>query len=292
MTQLNTPNQVSQTTDQTMQDTVMRGAWSNATLVARNDITEELAVFRLESDGPLFPYLAGQYGVLGLPAVAPTCPGAERDDTYAADPEKLIRRAYSIASSSKVNEYVEFYITLVRSGALTPRLWCLREGDRLWLGSQAKGHFTMDETPMDKNVVLVGTGTGLAPYIAMVREHHRCNQGRRFIVVHGARYERDLGYRDELETLARDCSTFRYVPTVSRTSPDGGWTGHIGRVQSVFSDGTIESVLGGELSPDSTHVFVSGNPEMVEELQQLLVEQRFTLHAPARPGTLHIERYW
>jgi len=60
----------------------------------------------------------------------------------------------------------------------------------------------------------------------------------------------------------------------------------------VFSDGTIESALGSGLSPDSTHVFVSGNPEMVEELQGLLLARGFALHAPARPGTLHIERYW
>lgn len=292
MTRRNTPNEEGQTTSQTMQDTVMRGAWCNATLIARNNITEKLAVFRVESDGPLFPFLAGQYGVLGLPAGAPCCDNSERDDSIAPDPEKLIRRAYSIASSSKVNEYVEFYITLVRSGALTPRLWCLREGDRLWLGPKAKGHFTMDEVPMDKNVVLVGTGTGLAPYIAMIREHHRCNQGWRFIVVHGARHARDLGYREELESLARSCTTLKYVPTVTRTSSDDGWTGHVGRVQSVFSDGTIESVLGGHLSPDSTHVFVSGNPEMVEELQRLFLAHGFTLHAPARSGTLHIERYW
>jgi len=150
----------------------------------------------------------------------------------------------------------------------------------------------MDHVPPDRQVVLVGTGTGLAPYIAMVREHHRCNQGRRFVVVHGARYAGDLGYRDELETLARACSTLKYVPTVTRTNSDDRWTGHVGRVQSVFIDGTIETALGNPLAPESTDVFVSGNPEMVEELQRLLMEQRFTLHAPARPGTLHIERYW
>lgn len=275
-----------------MQDSLKDEAWSNAAVIARKNVTEELAVFRVRSHGPLFPFLAGQYGVLGLPAGAPVCDGAERDESDATDPMKLVRRAYSIASPSKVNEYVEFYITLVRSGALTPRLWCLGEGSRLWLGPKAKGHFTMDEVPKDKNVVLVGTGTGLAPYIAMVREHHRCNQGRRFIVVHGARHARDLGYRDELESLDRSCTTFEYVPTVTRISSDDGWTGHVGRVQSVFTDGTIDAVLGIPLAPESTDVFVSGNPEMVEDLQRLLMEQRFTLRAPARPGTLHIERYW
>ena len=176
--------------------------------------------------------------------------------------------------------------------ALTPRLWLLRPGDRLWLVPSAKGHFTMDEVPADKNVVLIGTGTGLAPYLSMIEHHHRCNLGRRFVVVHGARHVHELGYRAELEALERDCSTLVYVPTVSRPDPQDGWRGQVGRVQSVFGDGTIEAALGETLSPDTTHVFVSGNPEMVEDMQCMLLEQGYALHSKRSPGTLHVERYW
>lgn len=292
MTRLDTASEVSLKIGEPVRDTMMRETWSNAALIGRTEITEELSIFRVRADGPLFPFQAGQYGVLGLPAGGPRCAGAEPDDAPSGEPAKLVRRAYSIASSSRVNEYVEFYITLVRSGALTPRLWCLREGDHLWLGPKAKGHFTMEHVPADRQVVLIGTGTGLAPYMAMIRDHHRCNLGRKFVVVHGARYARDLGYRDELATLDRDCATLRYVPTVSRADRNDAWSGHVGRIQSVFSDGTIESALGGPLSPDSTHVFVSGNPEMVEDVQQLLIGRGFTLSAPAQRGTLHVERYW
>lgn len=191
-----------------------------------------------------------------------------------------------------VNEYIELYITLVRSGALTPRLWLLHPGNRLWLGSQAKGHFTLDDVPTDKNVVLVGTGTGLAPYISMIRDHHRCNLGRRFVVVHGARYVRELGYREELEDLDRECRTLAYVPTVSRPDAANGWQGHIGRVQSIFRDGSIETALGQALSPDTTEVFLSGNPEMVEDMQSLFLRRGYTMHSTREPGTLHVERYW
>ncbi|RME37434.1 MAG: ferredoxin--NADP reductase [Planctomycetota bacterium] len=263
----------------------------NATLILRQDLTEELAVFRIQPDGPLFSFQAGQYTVIGLPAEAPRHPSADPEDEPPKE-GRLLRRAYSIASSSKNNEYVELYITLVRSGALTPRLWMLREGDRLWLGPKAKGHFTMDDLPEERDVVLVGTGTGLAPYIAMIRDHHRCNRGRRFIVVHGARYVRELGYREDLEALHRDCATFLYLPTVSRPQPDAPWTGHVGRVQSVFEDGALEAALGGPVSPEGVHVFLSGNPAMVEDMQERLLRAGFTLHAPRSPGTLHVERYW
>lgn len=266
--------------------------WDNATLIDRHDLTDDLVVFRVKPDGDLFGFRAGQYVVIGLPAAALRLLSAEPDDEPSQHPAKVIRRAYSIASSSKNDEYVEFYITLVRSGALTPRLWPMRPSDRLWLGSSAKGHFTMDEVPPDKNVVLIGTGTGLAPYISMIRDFHRCNRGRRFVVVHGARHVRELGYRDELEALDRDCSTLVYLPTVSRPDGSDGWGGHVGRVQSVFGDGRIESALGEPLSPDTTHVFVSGSPEMVEDLQPMLVERGYSVHGPRAPGTLHVERYW
>ncbi len=273
-------------------DNRLPNGWDNCTLIERQDLANDLAVLRVKPDRELFGFRAGQYAVIGLPASAPRFEHSEPDDDEAPTASKLIRRAYSIASSSKTNEYVELYVTLVRSGELTPRLWLLRTGDRLWLSPSAKGHFTMDDLPQDKNVVLIGTGTGLAPYISMIREHHRCNSGRTFVVVHGARHVRELGYRDELEVLDRDCGTLVYVPTVSRPEPEEGWRGHVGRVQSVFADGTIDAALDGSMSPSATHAFVSGNPEMVEDIQRLLLGQGYTLHNARLPGTLHVERYW
>jgi ferredoxin--NADP+ reductase len=266
--------------------------WDNGTVIHRQELADDLAVFRVKPDNELFNFRAGQYTVIGLPAGAPRLESSDPDVDEIPANNKMIRRAYSIASSSMINEYVELYVTLVKSGELTPRLWLLRPGDRIWLGPSAKGHFTMDEVPPDKNVVLIGTGTGLAPYIAMIGDHHRCNMGRKFVVVHGARYVRELGYRDELEALDRDCSTLVYIPTVSRPSPEESWVGHVGRVQSAFADGTIDEALGETLSPDETHVFVSGNPEMVEDIQGILIGQGYSVHSVRSPGTLHVERYW
>ncbi len=266
--------------------------WDNATLIAREDLTRDSVIFRIEADAPLFEFLAGQYTTIGLPADAPRIEGADPEENGNGNPRKRIVRAYSIASSSKARDYVELYVTLVKSGALTPRLWLLQPGDRLWLGPKAKGLFTLENVPTDCDVVLIGTGTGLAPYISMIHDHHRCNIGRRFVVVHGARYERDLGYCDELEALQRDCRTMVYVPTISRPEKDLQWPGHIGREQSVVTDGTQENALGGAFSPKTTHVFLSGNPEMVEDMERVYNELGFTLHGARSPGTLHIERYW
>jgi len=263
----------------------------NGRLIDRQDITADLAIFRIAKEDVLFEFKAGQYTVIGLPASAPRLPSCDPEEE-GGDPNRMIRRAYSIASSSKVGEYVELYITLVGSGELTPRLWNLRVGDPLWVGPKATGHFTLDDAPEDANLLLVATGTGLAPFVSMIRTEHVCNVGRRFVVVHGARYSWDLGYRAMMERLHAECGqSFAYLPTVSRPERDPDWGGHVGRIQSVFEDGSLERLLGEPLSPEKCHAFLCGNPDMVVAVQELL-EKRYYLHTPRQPGTVHVEKYW
>ena len=111
--------------------------------------------------------------VIGLPGSAPRCALSEPEEPP-ADPNKLIRRAYSIASSSLSREYMDFYVALVTTGALTPRLFDLKIGDRIWLGPKITGMFTFDQVPADANVVMIATGTGLAPYMSMLSTHLMC----------------------------------------------------------------------------------------------------------------------
>ena len=102
--------------------------------------------------------------LIGLPASAPRPPGSDPEDPVAA---RFIRRAYSVASSSKQREHFELFLALVPSGEITPRL--LPPGDRLWLGPKVTGMFTLREAPPEQNIVTVATGTGLAPYMSMLR---------------------------------------------------------------------------------------------------------------------------
>ena len=265
----------------------------NGRLIYRYDITTELAIFRIAKEDGLFGFRPGQYTVIGLPAGAPRCPGSDPEEPP-KDPDKLIRRAYSIASSSVENEYIEIYVTLVGSGELTPRLWNLKVGDPLWVGPKATGHFTLDDAPSDVNLLLIATGTGLGPFVSMIKTEHACNIGRKFVVVHGARYSWDLGYRAFLERLHTECPlSFAYLPTISRPERDPDWGGHVGRIQSVFVDKSLERLLGEPLTPERYHAFLCGNPDMVVLVQTLLENNYgYTLHTPKKPGSVHIERYW
>ena len=160
----------------------------NARLLQKVEVSPGLAIFRVAPDGwELGDFVPGQFAVLGLTGDAPRCDLASKEGEPATA-DKMIKRAYSIASSSVAKEYMEFYVVLVESGALTPRLFALEQGDALWLGRKFTGKFTLDRVPEDKHVVFVATGTGLAPYMSMLRTHLVHGSPRRFAVLHGARH--------------------------------------------------------------------------------------------------------
>jgi ferredoxin--NADP+ reductase len=265
----------------------------NATLVQHIEVSPGLAIMRVIPDGwDASEFQPGQFGVLGLPGSSIRCVTSEPDEEPVA-PDRLLKRAYSIASSSVMREFLEFYVVLVPSGALTPRLFALVPGDRLWLSPKFSGMFTLQEVPEDKHIVLVSTGTGLAPYMSMLRTTLVCGGPRRMAVLHGARHSWDLGYRSELMTLKRMCSNFSYLPIVSRPDDESGrWTGESGYVQDLWIQGALERAWGFRPSPADTHVFLCGNPSMVDVMQSALTGQGFLLHSKQQPGQIHVETYW
>jgi len=117
---------------------------------------------------------------------------------------------------------MEFYISMLSTGALSPRLFALNVGDPLWLGTKTSGIFTLSQVPADKNIVMVATGTGLAPYISMLTSELNCGTGRKFAVLHGAYHSWDLGYRSELQTMQFLCHNFKYITTIDRPEDEPG----------------------------------------------------------------------
>jgi ferredoxin--NADP+ reductase len=265
----------------------------NAKVIQRIEISPALVVVRVAPDGWTMPaFTPGQFAVLGLPGSNPRCAVCAPEDEP-APPERLIKRAYSISSSSRVREFLEFYIALLPSGALTPRLFNLKVGDAVWLGPKFSGLFTLKEVPPDKHVVLVSTGTGLAPYVSMLRDQLQCGGPQRFGVIHGARHSWELGYRSELMMLESLCHNMTYVPVVSRPEHEPvRWTGRVGRIQDLWSQDALRAVWGFSPSPDNSHVFLCGNPGMVEEMAEILAADGFSEHSAKRTGQVHIERYW
>jgi ferredoxin--NADP+ reductase len=263
----------------------------NATVIGREEINPQLVILRVRPDQELFEFRPGQFAVLGMQGSAPRVVEAAAEETP-AEPDKLIRRAYSIASASVERRYLEFYLTLITSGALTPRLFALEHGGRLFVGPKASGVFTLDQVPVEKAVVLIATGTGLAPYISMLRTLLISDTRRHFVVLHGARYSWDLGYRAELESLARLRPNFTYIPTITRPDQDPHFIGYTGRIQTLLEQGVVERESGVALDPARTEVFLCGNPDMVRIATTFLQVKGFATKGGAGPVTIHVEEYW
>jgi len=263
----------------------------NATVIGREEINPQLVILRVRPDAEMFNFKPGQFGVLGLPGSAPRVVESTPEEVP-SDPDKLIRRAYSIASSSLEKRYVEFYLTLITSGQLTPRLFALKHGSRVFLGPKASGIFTLDRVAPEKAVVMVATGTGLAPYISMLRTMLVNDSQRRFVVLHGARYGWDLGYRGELESLARLRPNFTYIPSITRPDQDPHFHGHTGRIQALVEQGVLEKESGIVLDPAHAEVFLCGNPDMVKIATDMLQTKGFAAKGGTGPVTIHVEEYW
>jgi ferredoxin--NADP+ reductase len=265
----------------------------NALVALRDELSPWLMILRVVPDGWRLPdFLPGQFAVIGLPGSAPRCVLALPED-QPADPDKLIRRAYSIASSSLTRQFMEFYVALVTSGALTPRLFSLQIGDRIWLGPKIAGLFTFDEVPADKNVVMIATGTGLAPYMSMLSTHLMCGGGRRIAVLHGARHSWDLGYRSQLMTLQHLCPNLTYLPVISRPADEPTpWVDATGYVQDLWTGGALDRVWGCHPTPENSHVFLCGSPVMIDEAVMMLGNEGFKEQTKKEAGQIHVERYW
>lgn len=251
----------------------------NARISEIVDISPEIKIFRVRPVEGRLDYKAGQFAVLGLPD-APARPDGEWH-----------RRAYSIASAPSA-DYVEFYIVLVENGRLTTRLFKLNEGDRIFMGEKPAGIMTFDGAGT-KDVLFISTGTGIAPFVSILREHRAelLDAKRGVGLIHGARHSFELGFKPELEELASSTPYFRYYPVVSRADDYEEWKGARGHAQDLLATGMIERDFGRPLTPDNFEIFLCGNPRMVDELVERFTAMGFVRNTPARRGNLYFDKH-
>lgn len=304
--------------------TLMRESIYNARVTEILSLHESLRVLRIVPDtGPL-TFTPGQYVSLGLGRWES---GDRLENVEQAELGHMIKRAYSISSPILDNEgrlvradaldYLEFYITLVthlrpHPPSLTPRLFHLKVGDRLWMGTQPRGSYTLRPYGPEDHIVFMATGTGEAPHNAMIADLlSRGHEGPITSLV-CVRLRRDLGYLKQHAELEARYPNYRYSPLTTR-EPENISPKHsryVGKryIQDVFRSWE-ESLPQQPLpTPETSHVYLCGNPAMIgvpKSLQQIprvypkptgmveILEQLgFRLDQPRRPGNIHIEKYW
>jgi len=261
----------------------------NAKVVSLEMLGTHLMVMRIKPDAPMKPFVSGQYATLGLKQSSQRADYALEEKEPNPDPEHLIRRAYSVASAEDDNA-LEFYLAMVDDGTLTPRLFALKEGDPIYVSPKIVGRFTLQDVQPYKHLLLLSTGTGLAPYMSMLRSSLSWARGRKVIIMHGVRHEADLGYRSELEDLERKEQNFHYIPVLSSGGDD--WQGGRGYIQDVLLDSDTQKVCQLDISPETCEAFLCGNPLMIEGAIERLQAKGFVLIKGRASGNIHIEEYW
>lgn len=244
--------------------------WIRHTLTRRHDWSEGLSTFHLEGEVPEFQ--SGQFLRVGLDV----------------GEDKPLSRPYSVASSP--DSHLEFFIVLVEGGALTTPLFELSPGDEVLVHPRAGGVFTLDWVPAAEVLWLVATGTGLAPYISMLRSGAVWERFQRVVLVQGVRYASQLCYVEELEQRSQASDgRVTQVNFASREEAEG--TLH-GRVTTALKDGSLEEAAGAELRPETSQVLLCGNPAMVAEMQVMLKERGMERNRRRAPGHVTVEKYW
>jgi ferredoxin--NADP+ reductase len=206
---------------------------------------------------------------------------------------KPLLRAYSIVSAN-YEEHLEFLSIKVPDGPLTSRLQHIQVGDTIIVGKKPTGTLLIDYLLPGKRLYLLGTGTGLAPFLSVVRDPETYEKFEEVVVVHGVREVAELAYHQLLnEDLAKDellgevvAGTLKYYPTVTREP-----FRNQGRMTDLIENGKLFTDLGvPPLDPAVDRVMICGSPAMLRDLKRLLEERQFKEGNTTKPGDFVIER--
>ncbi|OBS08455.1 ferredoxin--NADP reductase [Acidihalobacter prosperus] len=196
---------------------------------------------------------------------------------------KLIARAYSIVSTNDA-DHLEFLSIHVPDGPLTSRLVHISEGDGIWINTKATGSLTLDYVRPGRNLYLLATGTGLAPFMSLIRAPETYSQHERVILVHTVRTVPELAYRHEIEALCDD--KLRYVPTVTQEPFEVCRRG-----ADLFRSGELSEMLGLPVpDPEHDRVMLCGNPHMNEEMTDHLEANGWVMTNYKGVGNFTVEK--
>jgi ferredoxin--NADP+ reductase len=238
--------------------------WLSGRIVENRHWTDTLFSLRVEN-APL-SYRAGQFVRIALDIEG-----------------ERVARAFSFVNPPQ-DPVLEFYGVVVPQGPLSPRLARLKAGDTLYVASNPAGFLVLSELPDAQTLWLLSTGTGLAPFLSILRTPEPFRRFRAIVLVHAVRHARELVYQDLIRALG-----VRYVTFVSREKHAGSLEG---RIPAAVADGRLEAAAGVALSADTSRVMLCGNPDMLKDASAALQARGLRKHRRRAPGHIVVESFW
>ena len=270
---------------------------TKAKIIYTELLKEDLVVIRLVPVNGMPKYKTGQFLTIGLPVRAEN---------------KIVKRAYSIASHAENRDYFEFVIRWVRKplpGRVTTELFYLSVGDEVLLGDPTGDDLIIEDKlpngePDTRRVVCVGGGTGLAPFIAFANHFRDTGDKRQLVVLHGASYVDELSYKRlltdfENESLERGANkwNFKYRAAISRPKEfyNRSWNGQVGRVESFFKPNAegvspLDELVGEKTTPENTRIYICGYQGTIDGVMDYVAERGFVNRDnPHEDGTFEVK---
>jgi ferredoxin--NADP+ reductase len=244
--------------------------WVEGTVAAQKRWTERL--YSLSVNADIKSFEAGQFAKLAL----------------AVDGE-MVARPYSFVNAPTERPH-EFYYVVLPEGPLSQRLAKLEAGDTVYLAPQASGFLVLSEVPEGENLWLIASGTGIGPFLSILKTDAPWQRFGQVVLVHAARHPEELTYRDCIERLSSaHTGQMRFVQFLSRDNRPHALHG---RVPAAIEDGRLETAAGVPLSAKSSQVMICGNPEMITDTTEALRRRGMRKHRRRDPGQITVENYW
>jgi ferredoxin--NADP+ reductase len=238
--------------------------WLEGRIIENRHWTD--ALFSLRVEGPRLKFEAGQFVRIGI--------------------EPTLVRAFSFVNPPD-DPVLEFYGIVVPEGPLSPQLARLKKGDKLVVASNPAGFLVLREVPDAETLWLLSTGTGLAPFLSILRTDTPWRRFRNIVLVHAVRHARELVYQEMIRAIVEK-NSLRYVTFVSREAAPGSLAG---RIPAAIRDGRLEAAAAAKLN-ERSHVMLCGNPEMLKDVSSTLVERGLRKHRRRNPGHISVESFW
>ena len=238
--------------------------WLQGRVLENRQWTETL--FSLRVEAPRLSFQAGQFVRIALDEVA---------------------RPFSFVNAPD-DPVLEFYGVIVPEGPLSPRLAKLKAGDALQIASNPAGFLVLSEVPDAQTLWLLSTGTGLAPFLSILRTEAPWQRFREVVLVHAVRHARELVYGEMISGLKAE-RKLRYVSFVSREAAAGSLAG---RIPAALRDGRLEAAAGLRLAAETSQVLLCGNPDMLKDAMAALAERGMRKHRRRAPGHVTTESFW
>ncbi|MGE3318339.1 MAG: ferredoxin--NADP reductase [Candidatus Berkiella sp.] len=239
-------------------------------IVAQKAWSDELR--SLYVTAPIEPFVAGQFTQLSL------------------DEEVALFRPYSFVNANDQSP-LEFYYSILPTGKFTQQLARLKPGDRLFVAKRASGRFVLETVPDAKVLWLFATGTGLGVFLSMLQTPLAWQRFQKVVLVHSVQKASSLTHLDLVKHWQKQYGNqFYWIPTITGATPQSGILSQ--RITALLLEGYLEKIVECELSITTSQTMLCGNPAMVKDLSELLIQRGLQMNHPKHPGHITVENYW